>query len=189
MKAARKTLLVVVGLFAFCHVGISQEIKQFKAHEISVGVAPLPVIGSLFSPCCGAEIAGENESIGDIYNLPLYTISYNHFYNKWFSINFRGSVSGYYYYVYPKTGGGTGRLNLNPCVSVIGMAQFTFLNRDAVRLYSSIGLGVNACGGVLLPTAQMAAFGVSFGKRLFGFLELGSGTEYLGLYGGIGYRF
>mgnify|MGYP006874347125 FL=1 len=39
MKTARKTLLVLVGMLAFCHVDISQEIKQFKAHEISVGVA------------------------------------------------------------------------------------------------------------------------------------------------------
>lgn len=188
MKTIHKTLLVLVGMLAFHAIGMSQEIKRFKTHEISVGVAPTPVFGSLFSPCCGAEIAGEDERIGDIHIIPLYTISYNHFYNKWFSVNIRGSVSGHYYYVYPKTGGGTGRLDLTPCVSVIGMAQFTFLNRDAVRLYSSIGLGVNACG-IFLPTAQMAAFGVSFGKRLFGFLEAGSGTEYFGVNGGIGYRF
>lgn len=189
MKTIHKTLLVLMGLLAFHAIGMSQEIKRFKAHEISVGVAPISILGRMFAPCCGAEVAGEGERVGEIHSLPLCTISYNHFYNKWFSVNIRGSVSGFYYYVYPETGRGSSQLDLNPSISVIGMAQFTFLNRDAVRLYSSAGLGVNTAGGILLPTAQMTYFGVSFGKRLFGLLEIGSGFDYLGLYGGIGYRF
>lgn len=190
MKTIHKTLLVLTGLLVFSATGMSQEIKRFKTHEISAGVAPVAILGRLFRPCCGAEVAGEGEKVGEIHSLPLFTISYNHFYNKWFSVNIRGSVSGYYYYVYPENGrGSSNHLELNPNASVIGMAQFTYLNRDAVRLYSSVGLGVCMPGGLLLPTAQMTYFGVSFGKRLFGLIEIGSGFDYLGLYSGIGYRF
>lgn len=188
MRTIHKLLMATVMLLAICTVSSAQEARPFKVHEISVGVAPIPLLGG-FTPRCPNEIEGENERVGDFHSIPLCTISYNHFYNKWFSINIRGSLSGYYYYVYPDNKPNTSRFEGDPCVSVIGMAQFTFLNRDAVRLYSSIGLGVCAWGGVLLPTAQTTAFGVSFGKRFFGFLEIGSGSEYLGCYGGIGYRF
>ena len=188
MRTIHKTLLTLAALLAFWQIGSAQETQQFKKHEISFGVAPIPLIGS-FTPELNEIENGENESVGDIHGIPLCTVSYNHFYNKWFSINLRSSLSGCYYYVYPDDKSKANRFETLPCLSVIGMAQFTFLNRDAVRLYSSIGLGACVWGGIPLPTAQMTAFGVSFGKKFFGFLEIGSGSEYLGCYGGIGYRF
>ena len=82
--------------------------------------------------------------------------------------------------------------------------RFAWFNREWVRMYSSVGLGV----GVLInqsainrdfsifgngiewgPSIQLTGFGISVGRRLFGFAEAGAiGT--LGLFtAGIGYRF
>lgn len=188
MGTIYKLLMATAMLLAFRQPGLSQEAKTFKTHEISIGAAPVPVYGR-FTPELHVMEHGENESVGDIHGIPLCTISYNHFHNKWFSFNIRSSVSGIYYYVYPDDKSKAKRFETFASLSVIGMAQFTYLNRDAVRLYSSIGLGMCACLGLPLPTAQLAVFGVSFGKRVFGFMEIGSGTEYRGCYGGVGYRF
>ncbi|MDY5199856.1 MAG: hypothetical protein SPH36_07875, partial [Candidatus Cryptobacteroides sp.] len=43
--------------------------------------------------------------------------------------------------------------------------------------------------GSLIPAIQFTVFGVSFGKKVFGFVETGGGTEYFSVHGGIGYRF
>jgi len=81
--------------------------------------------------------------------------------------------------------------------------RFAWLNKERVRMYSSVGLGL----GVLInqnpfsrdfsifgngvewgPSIQLTGFGISFGKTLFGFAEAGAiGT--LGIFtAGIGYR-
>ncbi len=152
MRTIHKLLMATVVLLAFSQPGLAQRTDTFKVHEISVGVAPIPLYGS-FTPDLNEIENGENERVGDTHSIPLCTISYNHFYNKWFSINIRSSLSGCYYYVYPDDKSKVNRFETVPCLSVIGMAQFTFLNRDAVRLYSSIGLGVCVWGSIPLPTA------------------------------------
>ena len=56
-------------------------------------------------------------------------------------------------------------------------------------LYSGVGLGISTLYGSLIPAIQFTVFGVSFGKKVFGFVETGGGTEYFSVHGGIGYRF
>lgn len=85
---------------------------------------------------------------------------------------------------------------------LVPTVRFTYLNRPIVRLYSSIGIGVGFCrertrnvDGSLefsensrFCPAEVTLFGVSVGRRLFGFAELSTGS--LGVCSaGIGYRF
>ena len=60
-------------------------------------------------------------------------------------------------------------------------------------MYSSIGLGIamtyDPRPDEILPIFQMAPLGISVGKRLYGFGEIGLGAEYIGGRVGIGYRF
>ena len=76
-------------------------------------------------------------------------------------------------------------------------ARFSWLNRKLVRLYSSVGAGLAVS---LMDVSyreypetylslQVTPVGISVGKKLFGFFELGVGTIYVGGCFGLGYRF
>lgn len=82
--------------------------------------------------------------------------------------------------------------------------RVSWLNRKIVRMYSSFGLGVavdisrpvDIPSGVepvrkfsVEPAFQLCAAGISVGKSLFGFAEIGTGYIYTGGCLGIGYRF
>lgn len=80
-------------------------------------------------------------------------------------------------------------------IHILPSARFNWLNRDMVRMYSSIGLG--AMTGIdaetqeflIWPSAQLNPVGIEVGRKLFGFCELGIGTMFSGAMFGIGYRF
>ena len=88
-------------------------------------------------------------------------------------------------------------------IGVLPDARFTFLNRPAVKLYGSVGLGLLTTvsntttegGGRRLtnitnePAIQITPFGIMFGKRFFGYSELSFGNLFFGPRIGIGYRF
>ncbi len=77
------------------------------------------------------------------------------------------------------------------------MAHFrvSWLNRTLVRMYSEVALGAaySMEGDYTEPiehvTFHLAPVGISVGKSLYGFAELGVGTYYIGTRFGIGYRF
>lgn len=67
-----------------------------------------------------------------------------------------------------------------------------WLNRRNVRMYSDAAVGVSANisdSSRLIFAGQFTAVGVTFGRKLFGFVECGAGTVYMGGCAGIGYRF
>lgn len=193
MRTIHKLLMTTVMLLAFRTVSSAQETRPFKVHEFSVGVAPIPFWASVI----GCEDFGGNgilegiygERRGDIRKVPLVSVSYNHYHKKWFSFNTRISYVGQYQYIYSGADSHLDHLEVYPGLNLMEMARFTFLNKEKVRLYSAAGLGLTAFRGVLIPAIQFTFFGVSFGKKVFGFVETGGGTEYLGVHGGLGYRF
>ena len=76
-------------------------------------------------------------------------------------------------------------------VSVMPSFRFVYLYREKVQLYSTVSVGLAAgSGGMMLPWADFTYIGCTFGRNLFGFVELGSltGTGGCGRVG-IGYRF
>lgn len=67
-----------------------------------------------------------------------------------------------------------------------------WLNRRNVRLYSDAAVGVSANISKvsnLIFAGQFTPIGVTFGRSLFGFVECGAGSVYMGGCAGIGYRF
>lgn len=87
-------------------------------------------------------------------------------------------------------------------------AKFMYLNHRTVRLYASFGAGAVFYNGFdklsyryedssgvhfvdhsLRACAQITPIGVEFGRKLFGFAELGAGSLYVGMQAGIGYKF
>lgn len=78
-------------------------------------------------------------------------------------------------------------------MTVLPQARFTWMHKELVKIYSSAGIGFT--GGSfngfseLVFAAQAVPIGVTIGKRLFGYVEAGIGTVYIGGMFGIGYRF
>lgn len=87
-------------------------------------------------------------------------------------------------------------------------AKFMYMNRRKVRLYGSFGVGavlydgfdkltysyedgsgVHFVDNSFRACAQLTPIGVEFGRKLFGFAELGTGSLYIGMQAGIGYKF
>ncbi len=196
MKTIDKLLPALAILLVMCPVGLAKEKEQtFKRREISVSIGG-PSLWPLFEGLGYDDYRpyGMLESLygkkyGDERYTPSFTVSYNYFAKKWLSFNTRLTYSAAYNYVYTGVDSRVDYLDVSPAVSVTEMVQFTYLNKEKVRLYSSLGGGVSVYGGGLLPSLQFTLFGVSFGKKVFGFVEYGSGTSYLFLNGGIGYRF
>jgi hypothetical protein len=66
--------------------------------------------------------------------------------------------------------------------------RFSWFYRDAVQMYSSVSLGVVTDFDELMVWGDATLFGCSFGRKFFGFAEVGMGMGGW-LRGGIGYRF
>lgn len=112
---------------------------------------------------------------------------------KWFTFSIGVAADGVWKDVHDVVSGNkVGRVN--GCIfTVLPQAKFTWVNREMVRLYSSVGLGITA-GGFDGTTdtylaGQAVLLGISVGRRLVGFAELGSGSMYMGGMIGVGYRF
>ena len=74
------------------------------------------------------------------------------------------------------------------CLSVMPSVRFNWFYREKVQLYSSISIGVVTDFDSIYPWGDLTLVGCSFGRKVFGFAELGMGTAGW-LRGGIGYRF
>ena len=78
-------------------------------------------------------------------------------------------------------------------LTILPQARFTWMHKELVKVYSSAGIGFT--GGSFngfsesVFAAQAVPIGVTIGKRLFGYVEAGIGTVYIGGMFGIGYRF
>ena len=76
-------------------------------------------------------------------------------------------------------------------------AKFTFMNKRYVQLYGSLATGLTfykSPGAAFMeyemyPHIQTVPFGISTGRKFFGFTELGFGTEFIGMRAGLGFRF
>lgn len=111
--------------------------------------------------------------------IPPITIEYNHYIKDWFVLGAKGNFSGIYKYKYDTTNnkriGVTGNYLMGAMVNM----RFEYLRKQRVQLYSSIALG---CGVRLtekyiyiLPMVDWTYLGVSFGREIFGFAEIGGG--------------
>ena len=91
--------------------------------------------------------------------------------------------------------------NTSDIISVIPMAKFQYLTSEFVTLYSQVGVGLSVDMQTIkednkstrnytnvMLTGQFTAIGVTVGKSLFGFAEIGAGSQ--GTFKiGIGYKF
>lgn len=211
-----KKLLLLTLLLAMSASGFSQGQKQklkfIPEHEFRIGIGAWPLMYDLDYFDYHYDIApfrSGNKSLtydkGLIYSGPEYitgSISLGYTYNikKWLSIGGTFSYTGVYRnYLDRVTTTKTGSENTYDfCLTP--MLRFTYFNRKYVRFYSQIGLGI-AVGRTTMKlnggkyslsefhvSGQASFLGISVGNRLFGFGEIGVGTQGV-IVAGIGYRF
>ena len=126
------------------------------------------------------------------YKGPLYTAGlYNR--KKWLVSSFSLGTASFWRPTISVPDDRRTGAKVRSVLSLMHTWRFTYVNRPVFRMYSSIGLGIamtyDPRPDEVLPIFQLAPLGISVGKRLYGFGEIGLGAEYIGGRAGIGYRF
>ncbi len=175
--------------------------KRVDQHDLRISIgSPSLGAGLFISPwgCCDYYYNSFREEILDAktydagtYFTGIYSLSYAYHSRRWLqcgaTVNFALTTNPIRY-VEDNTleSRETGFM-----VSVMPTFRFVYLYREKVQLYSTVSVGLaGGSSGVLLPWADFTLIGCTFGRKLFGFVELGSltGTGGCGRVG-IGYRF
>ncbi|MBR5833215.1 MAG: hypothetical protein IKY48_01380 [Bacteroidales bacterium] len=90
------------------------------------------------------------------------------------------------------TGQKTGRVS-GYSATVMPQVRFNWINREVMKLYSSVGLGLSvgsfAENSETWGCFQLGLLGIQVGRRFFVFGEAGCGMLYMGGKFGVGYRF
>ena len=74
------------------------------------------------------------------------------------------------------------------CLSIMPTVRFNWFYREKVQFYSTISVGVITDFDEVYPWGDLTLVGCSFGRKFFGFAEVGMGISGW-LRAGIGYRF
>lgn len=170
-------------------------------HELRLTAGAYPIIpGSnqllwwgyrdemIFSP--------RNTHHGPVYTSGAWSLSYDYRFKKWFDLGLTLGYYGEYSRSYSNKDFSPVGRNRVHFITVMPVARFTWLNRRWVRMYSAVGLGATFRTGVDFDgesDAETIAFqftpiGISVGRSLFGFAEVGVGAQGV-LMMGIGYKF
>ena len=116
-------------------------------------------------------------------------------YRKWFTLSIDMAANVTWCNSYDAVTGKKTETDRGFFLHVLPQARFNWLNRNLVRMYSSIGIGamtgmdLESDEFLIAPSAQINPVGIEIGRKLFGFCEAGFGTMYSGAMAGIGYRF
>ena len=176
--------------------------KRVDQHDFRIGVGT-PSIGSLlfmsewgcsdYYPSDNFREQINNAKIYDAgtYFTGAYSLSYAYHSRRWLqcgaTVNFASAVNPMRYVENKKLA----ENHTYFMVSAMASFRVVYLYREKVQLYSTVSVGlVTGSSSVLLPWADFTLIGCTFGRKLFGFVELGSltGTGGCGRVG-IGYRF
>ena len=128
----------------------------------------------------------------------VWTLAYDYRFRKWFDLGLTVGYYGEYSSSYRNLDSSLAGRNRAHAVTVMPVARFTWLNRKWVRMYSSLGLGATFGFGHLdydsyyfeetTLALQFTPVGISVGRSLFGFAEIGFGAQGA-LMMGVGYKF
>lgn len=212
----RIVLILFVFLFSVPSFAKDREERppyDLKRHEFAVSGAVYPgryafgydfdfIPGKMYSHYYSSVAARYRDA--ETYNKErvtnTWTLSYTYNFTRVFSLAASVSYEGAWNEYYSRKD--DSKVSMAECHYLTPMltARFSWLNRKLVRLYSSVGTGlavsltdVRYRGGLEYPetyfSLQVTPVGISVGKKLFGFFELGVGTIYVGGCFGLGYRF
>ena len=173
--------------------------KFTPKHDIRVGVGTLSAVTSLLLDdwgCCDcallhdfrSDMASTDTCLTPRYFVGNYSLSYTYKDRRWLSY---GGTAVFGASTRWRKNSITGEKidNLSYyCLSIMPTVRFDWFYREKVQLYSTISVGVITDFDEVYPWGDLTLFGCSFGRKFFGFAELGLGMAGW-LRAGIGYRF
>lgn len=192
-----------------CKNGKKTEIPDY---EVRVGWGGYPIADAVFFYGGPLFAAGDfaphyPSSLEDIYRDyrgPAYmtgiiSAEFDFNFKRWFALTLGLGFNGIYQNTYdPVTDRKTGQ-NSGVSVTFLPEARFNWVNRRLVRMYSAVGLGLSVgslyerdygrSDTMIYPVFQITPVGISVGRGVYGFAELGVGTQYIGGAAGVGIRF
>lgn len=124
--------------------------------------------------------------------LPPITLEYSRYINKWLKIGGKAMYSSVYYH---ERNVGTNKIirsHYDNAYAMFVNFRFEYLRRDVVQLYSGIGVGAtvrqNESYVIAFPMIDVTYLGITLGRDLYGFAELGGGISGC-IRVGMGYKF
>lgn len=182
-------------------ITVSKTLPNFeKKHDLRVGLGSLSFVQSLLletwgDGCCDismpnlrGQVINASTYLSPEYYTGMFSLSYTYHTRRWFQYGgtlYFGAITR------SRFDNETDKKveNLNSYAGgVMPTVRFVYLYREKVQLYSAVSLGVCFNEDEVLPWGDLTLFGCSFGKKLFGFVELGAGFGGWGRVG-IGYHF
>lgn len=176
---------------------IRQRPKRIDKHEFRVGVGSYSLAADLFLDGFGDtdyyrsfrdQMLDAETYLTDRRFVGTYSLSYTYHSRRWFQY---GGTVWFGAVTQSRHDSLTDRKieQLNEyVVGVMPTVRFVYMYRDNVQLYSSLSLGLVVGSGASFLWADATLFGCTFGRKLFGFAEIGTGVGGWGRVG-IGYRF
>ena len=172
-----------------------------QQHEVrvSAGISPMFTISNMYdyvpSPYYVPRIID-----GPTYTTGAINLSYAYRFRRWFDLGLLLSYNCEYKRQFNALSGDYLHRKYQHNITIMPTIRFTWLNRKWVRMYSSLGMGMTinttsttGSGGSTDGNSYAFAFqcsylGLTVGRSLFGFAELGFGPKGVAIFG-MGYRF
>ena len=167
-------------------------------HELRLTVGAYPILPSMFDwEGCADGIFYDRTHRGPVYTSGTWSLTYDYRFKKWFDLGVTLSYYGKYSRSYSNRDFSPVGRNRAHAFTVMPVVRFTWVNSSWVRMYSTLGLGATLSGGRFDHNSdrfrngflafQLTPIGISVGRSLFGFAELGLGAQGVFMMG-VGYK-
>ena len=169
--------------------------ESVRRHEVSISAGALPG-GDYYTYY---DIYPNHKEAmqyrGDVYSSGAWTAAYGYNIKKWLCVGGAVTWYGEFSSVYSNVDNSKIRNEKYHLVTVMPTVRMSWLNREWVKMYSSLGLGI----GIEVKQKQdrwrstivagkISPVGIIIGRSLYGFAELSIGTQGFAIVG-MGYRF
>ncbi len=170
-----------------------------RQHELRLTAGAYPVLPFWIDLGCeDYRPVFDRTHRGPVYTAGAWSLSYDYRFRKWFDLGLTLGYYGEYSRSYSNMNASPVGRNRAHAITVMPAVRFTWLNRRWVRMYSSLGLGATFVFGHRDHNTdsfrerhvafQFTPVGISVGRSLFGFAEIGAGAQGC-LMMGVGYKF
>lgn len=200
----KKLLIICGGMLVLLAAALPVRAQEFaKQHELrlAAGFSPLDLHIDNFDRTGGSFAGNYLQYKGPTYTTGAsWALSYGYRFTKWFDLSLSVVYFGQYADIRSNVDDSLIMHDRNHMLTLLPAARFTWLNRDLVRLYSSVAFGLTFDSGIydsysnhrrwrgIDPAFQLVPVGIAVGRSVFGFAEVGIGMQGLAVVG-IGYKF
>lgn len=192
-------ILLAMGPVAMAQVASSETTAPENAPKeqkfnFRVGAAVLPTVPTFATIflAIGKALTLEEDQKAEFTSMPWVSVE------GLYSINKRVSVGldvSYYTSECIVTNKNTGEVEeKSDYLTFVGLlpeVRLNYVNKKAFTMYGSLGVGalLSTNNDPLVFSFQLVPVGIEFGKKLYGFADLGIGVNYIGGRAGIGFKF